>query len=84
MTECTTFVYTVFVKNITFSAEDDLIQQARLVARGQSTTLNLAFRQWLADYTASSGDAQGYDALMRRLQRVRADQSFSRDEMNER
>jgi len=72
------------VKNITLSADEDLIERARLVARAQHKTLNAAFREWLAQFTASSGDAQSYDALMKRLKNVDAGKHFSRSELNER
>jgi hypothetical protein len=77
-------VYTIFVKNITLSADEDLIEQARLVARSQHTTLNAAFREWLVSFTRQSGNVQEFDALMRRLRHVNAGRRFSRDEMNER
>ena len=80
----TTIVYTVFVHNITLTADRDLIERARLVARDRGGTLNLAFRQWLAEYTAGSGDAQAYDSLMQRLSHVNSGRRFTRDEMNER
>jgi len=72
------------MKNITLSAEEELIERARLIARAQRTTLNAAFREWLTEFTASSGDAQSYDALMQRLRHIKAGGHFSRDEMNER
>ena len=72
------------MKNVTLSADEDLIEQARLVARSQHKTMNAAFREWLAQYTAQSGDSQGVDALMQRLRHVNAGRRFSRDEMNER
>jgi len=81
---CTKIVYTIFVKNITLSADEDLIEQARLVARSQHTTLNAAFREWLVRFTRQSGNVQEFDALMRRLRHVNAGRRFSRDEMNER
>jgi hypothetical protein len=77
-------VYTIFVRNITFTADENLIERARLVALGQGGTLNVAFRQWLAEYSAGSGDAQGFDSLMQRLTYVSAGRQFTRDEMNER
>jgi hypothetical protein len=80
----TCLVYTIFVKNITLSADDDLIEKARQVARSESKTLNDAFREWLADYTARAGNVQEYDALMERLRYVNAGRKFTRDEMNER
>jgi len=72
------------MKNITLSADEDLIEQARTIARGQHRTLNEAFREWLAQFAQSAGDAQGFDALMHRLQQVDAGRHFSRDEFNER
>jgi predicted transcriptional regulator len=72
------------VKNITLSADEDLIEQARQVARAQRKTLNAAFREWLLQFTAQSGNAQEVDALMRRLRHVNAGRRFTRDEMNER
>jgi hypothetical protein len=72
------------MKNITLSADEDLIERARLIARAQHKTLNAVFREWLAQFTASAGDAQGFDALMKRLKHVDAGKHFSRDELNER
>jgi predicted transcriptional regulator len=77
-------VYTNSVKNITLSADEDLIEQARQVARAQRKTLNAAFREWLLQFTAQAGNAQEVDALMRRLRHVNAGRRFTRDEMNER
>ena len=45
------------MKNITLSAEDTLIEQARALARLRGTTLNEEFRKWLASY--SSEDVGG-------------------------
>jgi hypothetical protein len=61
-----------------------LIEQARLVAKTQHKTLNTAFREWFEQFTARAGNVQEYDALMRRLQHVKAGRRFTRDEMNER
>ncbi len=72
------------MKNITLSADEDLIERARSIARGQRRTLNAAFREWLEQFTASPGDAQSFDALMKRMKRVDAGKHFSRDELNER
>jgi predicted transcriptional regulator len=72
------------MKNVTFSADADLIEQARLLARAQHKTLNALFREWLEDYTAQSGNAQEVDRIMKRLTHVRAGRRFTRDEMNER
>jgi hypothetical protein len=80
----TFFVYTVFVKNVTLSADEDLIEQARLAAKARHTTLNAAFREWLAQFSEQQGHTQEFDALMDRLKYVKVDRKFTRDEMNER
>ena len=72
------------MKNITLSADEDLIERARLLARSQRKTLNAVFREWLMQYTSGSGEEQSFDALMKRLQQVSAGRVFNRDEMNER
>ena len=70
------------MKNVTLSADENLIEQARQVARSQGRTLNAAFREWLVQFTAQSGNGQEMDALTRRLRHVNAGRRFSRDEMN--
>jgi hypothetical protein len=72
------------MKNVTLSADDDLIERARQVARAQKTTLNDAFREWLAQFAAGAGDGHAFDALMKDLSHVNSGRRFSRDEMNER
>ena len=72
------------MKNITLSADDELIERARLVARSQHKTLNVAFREWLLHFTRQAGDVQEFEALMKQLRHVNAGRRFSRDEMNER
>jgi predicted transcriptional regulator len=72
------------MKNVTLSADDDLIEKARAVARSRRKTLNAAFREWLEQFTAESGSAAEYESLMQRLQHVESGHCFTRDEMNER
>jgi hypothetical protein len=72
------------MKNVTLSADEDLIEQARLVARSQRETLNAAFRKWLMHYAAQGGSGREVDSLMKRLRHVKAGRNFTRDEMNER
>lgn len=72
------------MKNVTLSADSELIEQARIVARAQRKTLNEAFRDWLREFTAQSGNVQQIEALMKRLSHVKAGRHFTRDEMNER
>jgi hypothetical protein len=72
------------MKNITFSADENLIEQARLVARSRNRTLNAAFREWLEQYAEQAGAVAAVDALMRRLRHVRSAAPYIRDEMNKR
>ena len=72
LVNCTTFVCTGYVKNITLSADENLIEQARLVARSRHKTLNAAFREWLEQYAAQAGGGAAVDARMRRLRHVRS------------
>ena len=73
------------MKNVTLSADEDLIDKARLVARSRRKTLNAAFREWLLQFTASEGDAAArYKSIMKKLRYVKVDRHFTRDEMNER
>jgi hypothetical protein len=72
------------MKNITLSADEQLIEQARLLAKSRHKTLNALFREWLEQITAQSGGAQAYDSLMKRLKHVQAGRRFRRDEMNDR
>jgi len=72
------------MKNITLSADESLIERARLVAQARRTTLNAAFRVWLEHYAAQAGGGAAVDALMRRLRHVRSAGPYTRDELNER
>jgi hypothetical protein len=38
------------MKEITFSAEDDLLDRAEQIARAKGTTLEQEVRQWLSDF----------------------------------
>jgi len=77
-------VYTVFVRNITLSADADLIDKARQVAKSEHKTLNAAFREWLEIYTRRKGDVEAFRAVMERLKHIDAGGPYTRDEMNER
>lgn len=70
------------MKKITFSADEQLIRQAKLVARAQGKTLNTAFREWLAEFTGLSGSAKKAEGLMKHLGHVKAGRRFTRNEMN--
>ena len=76
------------MKNITFSADEQLIEEARQQARQQKTTLNNVFRSWLASYVARERKAEErvrrFDNVMRRTPYFRTDRKYTREEMNER
>lgn len=72
------------MKNITLSAEEELIEEAREVARSQHKTLNQAFREWLQSYARPNNALEEYEALKKDLGYVRAGRKFTREEMNER
>ena len=72
------------LKNITLSAEERLIEQARLRAQQDKQTLNAVFRDWLHRYVARDAAATRYRSLMRQLRHVRAGRKLSREEANER
>jgi hypothetical protein len=73
------------MRNITFSADENLIDRARQVARDQKRTLNDAFREWLQQFTRQSGSVEEANALIDHLRKtIRSNGPYTRDEMNER
>jgi len=72
------------LKNITLSADEELIRKAREKASRQRTTLNAAFRQWLRQYVGRSDRAADFASFMSSLSYARSGRKFSRDELNER
>ena len=72
------------IKNITLSAEEELIRKARDKARRERTTLNATFRQWLQQYVARSAKTADLRSFMDSLSYARPGRKFSRDELNER
>lgn len=74
------------MKNITLSADEKLIEQARSVARERHTTLNQMFRDWLAVLAPGRDPRQAYRGFMQSASRqVRVGgRRFTREDMNER
>ena len=72
------------MKNITLSADAELIRKVREKARREHTTLNANFRRWLRQYLSRSSKTADFQSFMSSLDYVRPGRSFSRDEMNER
>lgn len=71
------------LKNITFSAEEELIAKAREIAREEKTTLNAVFRRWLKQYAERKKERE-IDMVMESLDHIYVGKKLTRDEMNER
>ena len=72
------------LKNITLSADEEVIRRARKKAQKENTTINEQFRLWLNRFINSDMRLNDYDALMKKLSYASSGKKFSRDEMNER
>jgi hypothetical protein len=75
------------MKNITLSAQDHLLAEARKKAANNGTTLNSLFREWLIQYTTDQQRDQAVEnfyRLMNKTSYVRVGRKFTREEMNER
>lgn len=72
------------VKNITLSADIELIRKARQKAQREHTSLNEEFRNWLQRYIGKNIKTTDYYALMERFSYAQPGRTFKRDEMNER
>lgn len=71
------------LQNITFSADHDLIANARARARTNKTTLNEEFRNWLRQFTKSTVDKNSYVKLMKKLNSINSGRKFTREEFYE-
>jgi hypothetical protein len=73
------------VKNITFSADEHLIDAARQCAAAEHTTLNEQFRLWLAEYARKQEQLHRFDNTINELRgKLKVGRKLTRDEMNER
>ena len=72
------------MKNITLSADEHLIEQARSIARLHKSTLNQLFREWLAELAGQKDREKKLLELDLRVGYVDAGRKFTREEMNER
>ncbi len=72
------------LRNITLSADEQLIARAREKAGVAQTTLNLEFRKWLEGYVSTQDDAAvgKFRDMLQQLGDVDAGRAFTRDEMN--
>ena len=71
-------------KNITLSAQEQLIEKARLKAQHEHKSLNSLFRSWLKNYAFGDSLGDDYELFMDKVEYVKIDQKFTREEMNER
>lgn len=83
---CTIIVYTISMKNVTFSADEALIQAARRKAQSANRTLNDEFRGWLEEYVGRDEQAARAAAFIDHVGRYASTggRRFSREEMNAR
>ena len=72
------------LKNITLSADEELIRKAREKAQREHTTLNASFREWLKSYVSAEAKVRNFDDLMQSLSYVKTGKKLTREEMNER
>jgi len=72
------------LKNITLSADENLIRKARKKAQSDNTTLNSMFRLWLQKYSNLGNNSNDYEILMETLSYAKPTKHYTRDEMNER
>lgn len=73
------------MKNITFSADEHLIDAAREQALAEQSTLNEQFRLWLERYARKRRATRGLEVMERiRGYASSGGRTFSREERNER
>jgi len=72
------------LKKIILKAEQELIQQATLIAQERQTTLEAEFQQWLNHYIYQNQSVDNYTQLMNELSHIEVGRTFTRDELNER
>ena len=73
------------IKNITLSAEERLIEEARRKAQQEHTSLNEKFRLWLVEYAGRESRVErAMTTIDKVAQKGRLKGPFTRDEMNER
>ena len=82
-------VYTGVMKNITLSAPEDLLRQARHYASCDNTSLNTLFREWLEGYEKKQ-EAKERALLLKDFHEsveefsFTSDRKYTREEMHER
>lgn len=73
------------MRNITFTADEGLIEAAREQAAADNTTLNEQFRRWLEQYARQRQATRAMETVDRMRAYVRTGgRKFTRDQLNER
>jgi hypothetical protein len=72
------------MKNVTLSANEDVLRKAKNKAQNNNTTLNSLFRKWLDDYTRDRNLALELERFLIKTEYAEAGRGFTRDEFNER
>lgn len=73
------------MKNITFSADEWIIEEARETARRRKKTLNEEFRRWLLEYARCDDRGERARQAIKETRKVfKTHGPYSRDEMNAR
>jgi hypothetical protein len=72
------------LKNITLSADSELIERAREIAKSRNSSLNIEFRRWLIRYVKRDFSESDFQELIARFNYAVPGKKFTRDEMNER
>lgn len=73
------------MRNVTLSADETLIENARLRAESENTTLNNLFRIWLSRYAGEPRlTAEEVRRTVETVGHFRAGRRFTREERNER
>ncbi len=72
------------IRNITLSADEVLINQARQKAEQERTSINKLFREWISRYVNRDNVSSNYEKLMESLTTVNSGKKFTREEMHER
>lgn len=73
------------MRNVTFSADEQLIEAGRRRAQSEKTTLNEQFRLWLERYAWQEQIAAAAANTMEELQgKLAVGRKLTREEMNER
>ena len=87
-TRCSCYcgVEVVSMRNVTFSADERIIEAARARARQERTTLNEQFRRWLEAYATREDRARDAMRVVEELRTTvrTGGRRFTRDERNER